>query len=171
MPTPVLPRAVIEDLIRRPKQMPAGWIDTLLAGAVAKGQHLKNEVVVTKLVHGPIFGHLEVFTRQSIAYPDNFSVGLRYVDDHGRTYNLLRCNGFHPGPHTTHWPERPGNRPRHLIPGNYAHIHHLTTLYQRRGQPDGFALPTTLYADIRGAAHVLGRKVHIESQYALQPTS
>lgn len=47
----------------------------------------------------------EVFMRQSSAFPENFSVGLRYIPKDGTTpFTLLRCNGPH-GPYCGQWPE------------------------------------------------------------------
>jgi hypothetical protein len=60
----------------------------------------------------------DVFIRVNSAFPENFSVGLDFLDDDGSRTSLLRCNGPHEGTETNS---------SHSI-GNHAGFHiHLAT--------------------------------------------
>lgn len=76
-----------------------------------------------------------LFARVNIAYPENFSAGLAFVDDDGNEYRIVRCNNSHPEEHEN---RMEGD----VIPPETSHIHTATERYTdaRRYWHDHFAV-------------------------------
>lgn len=101
-----------------------------------QAQHLRAELRFT----GEKGAEFEVFTRQHVRFPENFTVGLRYRSPSGASYRLLRANGLHPGGHTNH------------IEGDSFtgfHVHRATERYQRAGYvEDAYAEESGAYSSL-----------------------
>jgi hypothetical protein len=114
---------------------------------------------VLDLNSGPTRGELHVYARQGTS-PGDFSTGLILYDLDGDPLRIIRMNGPHSNPHVNRFPKR-------LTFPVTPHVHYLTERYQRERQakgkvgPDGYALCTTAYSDIRGALMALARRTNL----------
>lgn len=94
-----------------------------------------------------------VFTRINDNYPNDFSIGLQFIDvDEKIRQTLIRFNGSS-HKHTNHWEKIRGMTP-HSFHGAF-HIHRATERYQRDGQNiDGYAEVTTKFSSFETALQV-----------------
>ncbi len=93
-----------------------------------------------------------VMIRQNTDRPDNFSIILVYEGRGRREVPVLRFNGNH-------------GRHKNRIEGETIdgpHIHKLTERYQMETtHPDGYAVATSGYADLKGALDAFMKAAHI----------
>ena len=57
-----------------------------------ENQHLRNDF---QLISSDGARRYSVFMRKHIKFIENFSIGLVYYSEEGKSYNLFRCNGNH----------------------------------------------------------------------------
>lgn len=80
-------------------------------------------------VEGAGGGRFVVVLRRNLLNRLDFSILLRFVDEDGTEYNLVRYNGRHSSKHTNEWEKR-HRRPNASFT-NAFHIHRATERYQR----------------------------------------
>lgn len=148
-PPPVISDARIDQLITSRKVQPTGLLSRLGKPKV-HGAHERAELSLAG-INGEAF---VIWSRRLLRYPDNWTVGLRWVDAEGRVYRLLRANGPHPSLH------------RNVLEGEVFdpcyHVHRATERYQRAGlKIDTYAQPTEEFAGMEMALLWLLRETNI----------
>jgi hypothetical protein len=131
----------IEDLIREPKNTPAGLLPLRLT---ERNKHRRKDFTISN----PSGNEFVIAVRQAVLNPLNFSVILMYrIPGYNTFFRLRRYNGKHGG----HTNEIEGNEI-----GDECHIHTASERYQKLGaKEEGFAVETTRYTDLNGAVRCL----------------
>lgn len=146
-------QSVIEQLIRCPKRVS----DSPRREMKSEGGYLRNDAKL--IAQDEIKGEFTVFLRQSLSFPENFSIGLRYSPKDGRdTITLLRCNGKHGDFNKSFDPEHP-----HCD----FHIHKASEKAVDAGlAPEKYADKTTEYASFEQALQIFVKMINLSADDA-----
>lgn len=127
----------IEELLKEKKSLPKDYLKKLKTRKKSGSSHEQKELEIIGSK-----GHKFVISiRKNKIDITDFSIILRYKDDSGISYNILRYNGKHP--HTNHIEK---------VKINGYHIHKATQRYQENGfRIESYAEITTKYSSYQDA--------------------
>lgn len=133
----IIPDDVIEDLLREKKYLPRDYRKRLKLKSKSMKKHEEKELKT----YGENDSEFYVVLRKNRIDPTDFSIILRYRNENGKLFNMVRYNGKH-----KHYNKLEGSFFR-----NY-HIHKATQRYQENGfRIETYAEPTNLYGSFEEA--------------------
>lgn len=162
----ILSDSEINRLIIEQKLAPKNWKKHLQLKSKNNTRHEEGRFTA----RGKNGNNFRVIIRRNKINRLDFSIILKFIDNDGKEYFIVRYNGKHPSEHTNRW-EKLNSFVKYKFESCF-HIHKATQRYQESGlEIAGYAEETELYSDYQSALNTFIKDVNIveapKSQYEL----